>query len=344
MAMSYLKKNILIILMLSSILLGLPVTTSAFEKTGTTAATFLQIPSGARLPAMGGAGVAISGGPELLSFNPALVDGKGTLGISLSYIDWFAGLDHQSASFVFEAKPNLQLGLNIISFNSEEFEQSTLQQQEGTGVMVEYGDLAFGTSAIMQLTDRFTLGMTGKYIHQKLYNETASAFAFDIGTHLITSLEGFTIGMAMNNLGGEMQLDGRDLIVETGGISGGSTKLETRKWPLPLTFRTGIAWQIFGNENAYKTNKMQSLLIAADARHLNEGVTTVHLGGEYGFANTVFIRTGRTLNHDSEEWSFGAGINTNIYDWIVHADIAYADLGELDSIRRVTITVWQRNH
>ncbi len=342
--MRFTKMNIFTIILLFNIILFTPLVVFAFEKTGTTAATFLQIPSGSRLPSMGGAGVAISGGPELLSLNPALVNGDGKLGISLSYIDWFAGLDHQSASFVFETKPNLQLGLNIISFNSEEFEQSTLQQQEGTGVMVEYGDLAFGTSAIMQLTDRFTLGMTGKYIHQKLYNETASAFAFDIGTHLITSLEGFTIGMAMNNLGGEMQLDGRDLIVEPGGISGGSTKLETRKWPLPLTFRTGIAWKIFGDKNAYKTNKMQSLLLAADARHLNEGVTTVHLGGEYGFANTIFLRGGRTVNHDSEEWSFGAGIKTNIYDWIVITDLAYADLGELDTIRRVTITIWQREH
>ncbi|MDP8208273.1 MAG: PorV/PorQ family protein [Candidatus Electryonea clarkiae] len=310
---------------------------SAFEKTSTTAATFLQIPVGGRLPAMGGAGVAYSGNAEMLSTNPAAsLAGQG-VGVSVSYIDWFAGLRHQSAAVVIPYNNDLSFGIHVISFSGDEFEQTTLTSQEGNGVMVNYGDLAIAASGISQLTDRFTVGVTGKLIRQTLFHTSASTFAFDVGTLLKTELEGLSIGMAMTNLGGEMQLDGRDLIVEPGGISGGETRLSTSAWSLPLTFQTGIAW------NYYKSDP-HSLLFAADAKHLNEGTTTVHLGMEYGFGETVYLRSGRILGHDTESWAFGFGIHFNIYDYSVTTDMAYADLGDLDTVERITISLTRRKN
>ncbi len=318
-------------------------TAAAFEKTGTTAATFLQIPVGARVPGMGGAGVALSGGPELLATNPAAAFSAGDrIGVALSDVDWIAGFRHQSASLVVPTLPTFALGLNIISFGGDEFEQTTLDAQEGNGIMVDYGDLAVGASMIARLTDRFTVGVTGNYVHQALFNETASTVAFDVGTMLLTSLQGFSIGMSMTHLGGEMQLKGRDLLVEPGGVSGGGTQYETSAWPLPLTFQTGVAWRLLGEGFAWSQNSVQSLALAVDARHVNEGVTTVHLGGEYGFRDTVFLRAGRTFGHETEKWAFGGGVRVNLYSYTVCADLAYADFGDLDAIQRVTITLAQR--
>ncbi|MFH0882402.1 MAG: PorV/PorQ family protein [bacterium] len=315
----------------------------AFEKTGTTAATFLQIPVGARLPGMGGAGVGLTGGPELLATNPAAAFSAGDgIGVSISNVDWIAGLKHQSASLILPTLPTFALGLNIISFGGDEFEQTTLDAQEGNGIMVDYGDLAVGATMVARLTDRFTVGVTGTFIHQSLFNETASTVAFDVGTMLLTSLQGFSIGMAMTHLGGEMQLQGRDLLVEPGGVSGGGTRYETSAWPLPLTFQTGVAWRLLGEGFAWQQNRVQSFTVAADARHINEGITTIHLGGEFGVRDTVFLRAGRTIGHDTEQWAFGGGVKVNLYSYSVRADLAYADLGDLDAVQRVTITIAQR--
>lgn len=320
-------------------MLACTVNAIAFDKPGTTAATFLQIPVGARFPAMGSAGVALPGGPDLLAVNPAAARAGNGFGVSVSYIDWFAGLQHQSVGLLVPMSPTFSLGLDVISFGGDEFEQTTLNEQEGNGIMVQYGDLAVGASGISRLTDRFTVGVTGKYIRQDLFNESATTFAFDVGTLLETELPGFTIGMAMTNLGGEMQLDGRDLLQEPGGVSGGGTQYETSSWPLPLSFQTGIGWSLLGDDYALRSSDLHSLIVAADARHLNEGVTTVHLGAEYGFGGTVFLRGGRTLGHDSETWAFGAGVHVNLYDYKVSADFGYADLGDLNTVQRVTLSV-----
>lgn len=320
------------------IILALPLTLFGFDKPGTTAAAFLQIPVSARLAAMGGAGVALSGSPDLLALNPAASSSRTGTGVSVTYADWFAGLRHQSLAVVAPVSPAYEIGVHVLSFGGDEFEQTTIQQQEGTGVMVDYADVSAGASLIMHLTDRFTCGVTAKYIHQSLFHETASTFAGDVGTYLKTDLPGFTIGMAMNNLGGEMQLEGRDLY--TGDPE---EQYETSKWPLPLTFQTGIGFKLFGRENAYRINNIHGLTLAADARHLNEGETTVHLGGEYGFNEVIFLRAGRTIGHDTEEWAFGGGVNVNLYGYQFRAGFAYADLGDLDTVQRISLTLLKKN-
>jgi len=312
----------------------------AFDKTGTTAATFLQIPVSSRFAALGNAGVAGMGNAEQLALNPASVKFSRKYSFSLSHMDWFADLQHQSVSFVMPVSENSQMGIQLISFGGDEFEQTTINDQEGNGVMVDYGDLAVGLSGITRLTDRFTVGMTGKYIRQDMFNEKASTFAFDIGTMLVTSLKGFSIGMSMTNLGGEMQLEGRDLYVDNAD-DGATTVYETSKWSLPLMFRTGVAWNLLGNQGYY-SDSINSLNIFADARHLNEGITTLHLGTEYGFNETIFARIGNTSGHDSEDWTFGAGVKLNLYQYLVFADFAYIDLGDLDTVQRITLSFRQK--
>ncbi len=310
----------------------------AFEKTGTTAAAFLQIPIGARLPAMGNAGVALAAGPEGLLINPAsawTVDG---VGLSVAHTEWFADLQHQQIAVRIPYNRTVMFGLSILSFSGDPIEQTTIEQQEGTGIEAEYGDIAVGFSSVGRVTDRFVVGGTAKYIHQKLFNETASTIGFDIGTRLETALEGFTIGMAMTNLGGEMQLEGRDLYTEEEE----NIKYETSKWPLPLMFRTGIGWRLLGNDYAFVADENHAVTIAVDALHINEGITTLHAGVEYGFGNTIFLRAGRTFEHDTEEWAFGAGVRINIYKYTVITDFAYADLGDLDAVQRINFTLLQR--
>ena len=59
------------------------------------------------------------------------------------------------------------------------------------------------------------MGLTVKYIQQNLYNESANAFAIDLGTFLRTGFHDLVIAMNMSNFGGSMQLEGRDLITIT---------------------------------------------------------------------------------------------------------------------------------
>ena len=55
-------------------------------------------------------------------------------------------------------------------------------EPHGTGRYFESGDLAIGITYAKYLTDRLVVGITTKYIYQRIWNETAAGFAFDIGT------------------------------------------------------------------------------------------------------------------------------------------------------------------
>jgi len=310
---------------------------SAFDKVGTTAAQFLQIGVGARLTGMAGAGVAVVTGPDALYWNPGRITVEPGIAISAYYADWIAELRHQFIGATVPVSYAGTIGVSVISLGGDEFEQTTLSYQEGNDVMVEYRDLAMGLSYAHRLTDHFSVGGTGKYIYQKLFHETASTFAFDIGTSLKTDLPGLTIGMAMTNLGGEMKLQGRDIL--TSEANEPATEYQMTSWPLPLTFQVGVGWKVWGQEEAFQINNDHDLILALDGRHINEGLTHWKAGLEYSFRHLIFLRTGRVFQHDSEDWSFGAGFAIPITNWQIRADFGYADMGDLDTVQRVSLTV-----
>ena len=309
----------------------------AFDKVGTTAAQFLQIGVGGRISAMGGAGVALIEGADALYWNPAGIAVERKFSLNAYYADWFAGFRHQFIGVTMPVGNGGTVGLHAISLGGDEFEQTTYFFQEGNGVMVEYGDMALGASYAHRLTDRFCFGGTVKYIHQKMFHETASAFAIDLGTNLRTDLPGFHIGMAMTNLGGEMKLEGRDLM--TSGEEEVSTEYQVSGWPLPLTFQVGIAWRLMGSEDAFWSNKIQGFSIALDGQHINEGLTRWRVGLEYDFLRMVFLRMGKVFEHHTEDWTFGGGVKAPVGSYMITVDFAYADLGDLGGVERISVGI-----
>lgn len=307
----------------------------AFDKVGTTAAQFLQIGVGGRMTAMAGAGVAMVEGPEALYWNPSGILKSRHFALNVYHSYWIAGLRHQFIGITVPLGLNAAIGFHGVSLGGDEFEQTTLSFQEGNGVMVEYGDLVLGASYAHQLTDRFGVGGTLKIIHQKMFHETASTVALDLGTHLQTDLPGFYIGMAMTNLGGEMTLEGRDLL--TGEQEDVETQYQVSPWPLPLTFQVGIGWRLWGTQHALRKNKDHGGILVLDGQHINEGLTRWRMGWEYDFRGILFLRLGRAFQHHTEKWSLGGGLRFPVAAYLFQLNLAYSDLGDLGAVQRISL-------
>jgi len=71
-----------------------------------------------------------------------------------------------------------------------------------------------GLTYAYNLTDRFSLGGTVKYIQSKIWNTSASAFAMDLGVLFHSDIYGLRIGATITNFGTEMQMDGKDLLIQ----------------------------------------------------------------------------------------------------------------------------------
>ncbi len=290
--------------------------TVAQDKVGTTAAPFLGIGVGARAVGMGNAYVALAEDPVALYWNPAGVVQMRTSGVEFSNSTWFVDSRFQHVAAVLNTGNIGHLGISIMALNYGEIEVTTIDNPEGTGEQFSPLDLAVGLSYARALTDRFSAGLTVKYIQQSVWNESATGMALDMGVFYRSDVKNLRIGMSMSNFGTDLRLEGKDLRVaydvapnQEGNNPRLPANLEVDKWPLPLVFRVGVAADVI-NSNA------QRLTLEADALHPNDNSESANLGAEYAFRELFFIRGG--LRHafasitDDSGWAAGAGIRVGL--------------------------------
>jgi hypothetical protein len=170
----------------------------SFTKVGTTAAPFLKIECGARPVAMGGSFVALANDPSGIYYNPAGIAELKKTYIAGGHTEWFAELNHDYAIFVLPTnRINYCLWGSFLT--SGDIEITTIENPEGTGQHCNYIDGLLGFTVSMFVSDRLSIGLSGKYIQQKLYNESASTIALDVGSILRTPFKGLRLGMCMTS-------------------------------------------------------------------------------------------------------------------------------------------------
>lgn len=316
----------------------------SFTKVGTTAAPFLKIEYGARPVAMGGAFVALADDPSGIYYNPAGVAEAVSAQFLGGYTMWFAGLKYNYATFILPAR-RVNFALWGSFLYCDEIPVTTVEDPEGTGQFYSYIDGLLGVTASAFLSDRLSIGISGKYIQQQLYNESASTFALDIGSILRTPFKGARLGMCLANYGGRMQLYGNDLIVQVDpwpeytGNPDVEARLTTGSFPLPLAFKMGVAFDLIGPGEAFINAGQHRVTVAGDAIHPNDGEEKFNLGVEYAIYNTLFLRAGYKVNYDTQRYAAGVGMKFNIGPRSFAVDYAYVDMDVLDSTHRIALRI-----
>lgn len=303
---------------------------------GTSGAQFLQIPVSARAEALGNAIVGLADDAGSVFYNPAGIVKVKNIEVFFSYAKWFDLFDLNAASVVYNAGDFGSLGASMVVFTTGKMEITTEENPNGTGRYFDAGDLALGLTYAKYLTDRFNVGLTFKYVHQQIWNETANGFAFDIGTQYLIDFQNLTIAMSMTNFGGDMMFDGPDLDVvhlkdPNFPISRLTpARLKTDEYPFPLHFQVGIGFDI------YQTDFMK-IRGGIDATHPNDATERVHFGSEITFFDRLYLRGGYKLNYDDQKFSFGAGANVPFADTFVHFDYSYSVYDLLPSVHRISL-------
>jgi hypothetical protein len=310
------------------------------NKNGTTAAQFLKVGAGARPIAMGGAFVAISNDVYSLYWNPAGITKINRFSIGGSYTRWFADITHHFWGIVLPVTQSASIGLSGIFVSMDPIEITTVDQQHGTGEFFEASDLAIGISAAVRPIDFLSIGLTGKFVQQSLYNESASAIAFDVGSLLDIPFKGMKLGMNFSNFGGELKLDGRDLIREydlnpdNTLNTGVETRLRTQGWNLPVNFRVGFAIDLVGRgTEGLLENENNRLTLTVDGNHPADAAQYLNIGAEYIFSEIISLRGGFRSNRDVEKFFYGLGLSIPLADKSsFYFDYALASFGELDYV------------
>lgn len=314
-----------------------------FRKVGTAAAQFLKIGVGARAVALGGAYSAVSNDASSLYWNPAGMATMDKISWTGSHANWIADISHQFSGVIIPMGQGSAFGLSatFTSMDDEEITSETAPQ--GTGYFWDASDVAVGLSYARWMTDRFALGVTLKYVSQKIWNEGASTFAVDVGTYLRTNYKGIVIGMCFSNFGGSLQLQGRDLIREFDPNPRNTlnadvdTRLHTEPWPLPVNFRVGVAMDLVGSSDNLIVSNDSRLTFAVDGTHPNDDSEKLNLGLEYGWKEIFFARVGYGIGYDLTTIAYGGGLNFKIGNSNLIFDYALAPFSDLGNIHFFTI-------
>jgi len=332
------KKKILFLLILT---FGI-IRAGDITKVGTSAAQFLKIGVGARAAGMAESFVAVSNDASAIFWNPAGIASLTKNEVLLAHTDWIADISYDFAGIVIP----MDLGTFAIfaaSLNMGEMEVRTEYEQEGTGELFDAADLALGISYAKYFSNRFSFGINAKYIQQQIWQETAETFAVDVGVIYHTELENLSLGMALSNFGGKMQMTGKDLLHfhdKDPNLEGNNSQVisawNTGEYDLPLVFRIGVAYDLLKNID-------QRITLALDGLTPNDYSEYLNVGMEYGFHEAVFLRGGFKgigVPEREEGFSLGGGVNYAFDQSLkLKLDYAYTDFGRLENAQRISMAI-----
>lgn len=305
---------------------------------GTSGAQFLQLPVGARSEAMGGAIVGLADDASAIFWNPAGIVKVKNVQAHFSYMNWFDLFDFNAASLVYNAGDIGTFGASMVILTTDKMEITTEQEPNGTGRYFDASDVALGISYAKSLTDRFSVGITFKYVNQRIWNESASGFAIDIGTQYKLDFQNLTIAMCMTNFGADMKFDGPDLNFTSRRDDNFPisrlvpSRLNTEEYPLPLHFQVGIGFDVFEAD-------FMRMRGAIDVSHPNDNSERAHFGTEFAFFDRFFVRAGYKYNYDDQDFTFGAGANVPLGSTAVHFNYAYSVYDILPSVHRISVNL-----
>lgn len=317
------------------------------SKTGTVAAPFLEIPVGAPAIGMGGAFVSLVNDATSLYWNPAGAANLTMSEVVAQHTAWIAQTKFDFAALVLPLGSIGTIGLSFTSLSMPDMKVRTVELPEGTGEFFSAGDIAAGISYARQLSDRFSIGFTGKYIQETIWHESANAIALDAGTTFRTDLlGGLTIGASLLNFGTTMQMTGRDTrqFVRVDPTKQGANgqipaNLELNSWDLPLLIQIGISTSPVNNDT-YRW------IVSVDALHPSDDYESMNVGTEFAYQKFLFLRAGFNslfLPKSEREGglSLGVGVtSTPLFEGVqVRFDYAYRDMGRLENIQVLSLGV-----
>ncbi|MEO0285029.1 MAG: PorV/PorQ family protein [candidate division WOR-3 bacterium] len=314
-----------------------PLLLFAQQKVGNVGADFLSIPLLPEAMSMGGAYTAVSSGASSVFWNPSgTADVKG-YEIYTGYTMWFEDTKVPYLSIVKSQGFYGNFGLFISGFFTGKMEEWTTDGP--TGNTFSYNAYQIGLNYSRYFTDRFTAGVSIKMVRENYgpYSSTQGV-AFDAGTLFNTGLYTIKLGMAFLNLGPELKPDGKYIqyIYEGGQMK--ENEREFMSYPLPTTFKLGLAFEPY-------TSKFLKVTGAIELLHPTDYNESFHTGIKFDF-NTIYISTGyyyligqRVIEEKFKEggFSLGFGLNAPTKLGTIKINYSFNDMGILPDVNRFSI-------
>lgn len=186
--------------LLASFLLVIPIIASA-QLGGSAVNSVLDVPSSARVAALGGNQIAVYDNDLNLGiYNPALLNKSMADQVSLSYLDWFSDISLGNVAYA-RHYDSINTTFSASVFYAD---FGTFNRTDETGMSLgtfSVGEYAIALSAAQQIDSIFSLGATVKYIFSSYDSYSASGVALDAGGVYMHPNKLLTIAAMLRNIG-----------------------------------------------------------------------------------------------------------------------------------------------
>jgi hypothetical protein len=265
-------------------LISLALPSMLFSQAGGSGLSFLKIGADARAMGMGDVGVVTSDLGAAMYYNPALIANDEAASITITHNEWVQDLSTEFLGVVVPFSSwTLGIHMGLTSVEGIEIRDRPGEPQ-GT---FDSRNFAGGLSVAFALADGLDVGLTAKYVMEKIYTDAADGYAFDFGASFDPfkggDLHGLRFGAALANLGSMSELR----YVST---------------TLPMLLRVGASYDI-------PVHALKSTLVVTGGvmSVFDDEATHASIGAEFNYVNSVYFRAGYQSGYEIKNVSFGAG-------------------------------------
>lgn len=301
-----------------------------FNKGGRTSFQFVKIGIGARQVAMGEACIAVVRDVNSVFWNPANITGISNLQASFTYTRWLADMDYLAGAVGYRWRKIGLFALSIASLDYGDIPEALAYHPSGgndtrTGESFTGNDLMLGLTYAREFTDRLSIGISAKYLKEKLFVYDESILVFEMGTYYNTGFKGIRIGMGAQNFAGH-------------SVSWLEESDRQEGYDIPLIFKVGLAIDMVAGElGIFNLGEDHQFQLSFDAVNSNDYGERYHIGGEYGFNHLFALRGGYRFNYQEGNLAVGFGLQSKASGIGFQIDYAYVNYQYLDTPHRFSV-------
>ncbi len=284
-----------------------------------TGASFLKIDVGARAAGMGSAYVAAEGDVSVLHWNPAGLARLREAQLSATHAEWISDLRHD---FVGAAFPTAS---GAVALSAGYLSQSDLERRDASGARAGAFEAYDGVAALSlsrAVSPRAGVGLSLKYVEQKIDTEKASGIALDGGVRW-APFRSLALGAAVRNLGSDMRFLREDY-----------------RLPLSVSAGLSLSWGVLTLSAEARREVYEKKTLAG------AGVEYVALGGlalRAGYHSLLaggagLARDGFGAGDPSSDRLSGLGMGVGLRLFGQRMDYAFTPYGDLGAAQRLSLT------
>lgn len=171
---------------------------------GTTAFPFLRLPHSAHATALGGENITTIADDLTLSFhNPALLSNVADKTLNLNFTSYIEGSKVASAAFSRQFGERSAWAAAVQYMDYGDITETDINNNELGELSAK--DMAFMGTYNYLLSDRWSGGVTAKFIHGSYAEYTSFAIGIDLGVNYFHEEKDFSASLVLKNLGGQVK-------------------------------------------------------------------------------------------------------------------------------------------